>query len=103
MLNGRYWHHTFRTIVMVRGMLVGAIFSKALTLDSDETNKGSATALISADVERICSDIRNMHEVWANVIELGVALYLLAKQLGIISPVPMVVAAGIHFSLCSMQ
>lgn len=79
---------------MARGLLIGAVITKASILPINDQTHDSTISLISADAERICSDIRNMYEVWANVIELGLAVYLLARQLGIITIVPVVIAAG---------
>ncbi|KAI7285877.1 multidrug resistance-like protein [Hortaea werneckii] len=93
-VKGRYWHRTFATITMIRGLLIGAICEKSLQLPNDETNKQSAITLISADTERINLGLRNMHEVWANVIELAVAIYLLQREVGAVAVVPLFIAAA---------
>lgn len=79
---------------MIRGLLISTVSEKALSLSADEASNGSTVTIISADTERISSGIRNMHEAWASVIEIAVAVYLLQRQLGIISVVPLAVAAG---------
>ena len=79
---------------MIRGLLISAICKKSLQLPNDETNKQPAITLISADTERINLGLRNMHEVWANVIELGVAIYLLQREVGAVAVVPLFIAAG---------
>ncbi|GAB1735972.1 hypothetical protein NU219Hw_g6029t1 [Hortaea werneckii] len=93
-VKGRYWHRTFATITMIRGLLIGAICEKSLRLPDDEANKQSAITLISADTERINLGLRNMHEVWANIIELAVAIYLLQREVGAIAVVPLFIAAA---------
>lgn len=50
--------------------------------------------LMSTDIERICVSLKNLHEIWANVIELGIAMYLLQHQLGLACLVPVAVIAG---------
>ncbi|RMY03782.1 hypothetical protein D0867_00547 [Hortaea werneckii] len=92
-VKGRYWHRTFATITMIRGLLIGAICEKSLQLPNDETSKQSSITLISADTERINLGLRNMHEVWANIIELAVAIYLLQREVGVIAIVPLFIAA----------
>ena len=79
---------------MIRGLLIGAICEKSLQLPNDEKNKQSAITLISADTERINLGLRNLHEVWANVIELAVAIYLLQREVGAVAVVPLFIAAG---------
>lgn len=79
---------------MIRGLLIGAICEKSLQLPNEETSKQSAITLISADTERINLGLRNMHEVWANIIELAVAIYLLQREVGVIAVVPLFIAAG---------
>ncbi|KAI6914412.1 P-loop containing nucleoside triphosphate hydrolase protein [Hortaea werneckii] len=93
-VKGRYWHRTFATITMIRGLLIGAICEKSLQLPNDETSKQSAITLISANTERINLGLRNMHEVWANIIELAVAIYLLQREVGVIAVVPLFIAAA---------
>ncbi|KAI7217129.1 multidrug resistance-like protein [Hortaea werneckii] len=79
---------------MIRGLLIGAICEKSLQLPNEETSKQSAITLISADTERINLGLRNMHEVWANIIELAVAIYLLQREVGVIAVVPLFIAAA---------
>ena len=59
---------------MIRGGLVALIFQKTLELDSTKASEGDAISLISADIEGIEPGISLIHEVWASIIELGIAL-----------------------------
>ncbi|KAI7461939.1 multidrug resistance-like protein [Hortaea werneckii] len=93
-VKGRYWHRTFTSITIIRGLLIGVICEKSLQLPNDEASKQSAITLISADTERINLGLRNMHEVWANVIELAVAIYLLQREVGAVAVVPLFIAAA---------
>lgn len=52
---------------------------------------GSATTLVSADIERIQFGIREIHEIWANVISAVIALFLIERTIG----VAMVAALGV--------
>ncbi|KAF2993851.1 hypothetical protein E8E13_000166 [Curvularia kusanoi] len=79
---------------MIRGGLISAISAKMMKLDTTNTENGNGYTLISTDVERICQSLRNMHEVWANLIELGIAIYLLARQLSVACIAAVVVVAG---------
>ncbi len=91
---GQYQHLTYRAITMVRGGLISLLYSKMTDLSITAADPGSALTLMSADIERITTGWQSMHEVWANVIEIGVAIYLLQRQLGAACGVPVGVALG---------
>jgi ATP-binding cassette subfamily C (CFTR/MRP) protein 1 len=55
---------------------------------------GSATTLVSADIERIQFGIREVHEIWANAISAAISLFLIEDAIG----VSMVPALGV--SIC---
>lgn len=56
---------------------------------------GSAPlTLMSTDVERITSGIIYLHDAWANLIQISVAMYLLKRQLGAGCVAPIIVAVG---------
>ncbi|RDW82953.1 hypothetical protein BP5796_04444 [Coleophoma crateriformis] len=64
----------------------------------------AAVTLMSADVERIVQGLRSLHEFWANFIQVGIATYLLQRELGLACIAPIVVAilsAGGAFGLSS--
>ena len=72
---------------MFRGGLVSLIYSKTLVIVDATSNDAAAVTLMSTDIERICSGLQNIHEVWANSIEVAIAIYLLAMQVGVASVV----------------
>jgi membrane-bound metal-dependent hydrolase YbcI (DUF457 family) len=49
---------------------------------------------MGTDVERIVASMGYMHELWATVIEVGVAIYLLARQVSVAAVVPVVICLG---------
>ncbi|EFX03081.1 ABC multidrug transporter [Grosmannia clavigera kw1407] len=79
---GLYWYQAYRTITMVRGSLIAVVYARTLDLDLGAPSHASSSTLMSTDVERICTCIVNLHELWANVLEVGLAIYILATQLG---------------------
>jgi hypothetical protein len=91
---GQYQHRTFRTITMARGGLVSLIYRKTSTLSIRDVDPAASLTLMGADMERIVHGWQTMHEIWANAIEVGVAIYLLEKQLGIACVVPVAVSLG---------
>lgn len=89
---GQYQHNTYRGITMVRGILVTMLYKKASSLSINEADPANSLTLMSADVERITQGWQTMHEIWANSVEIGLAIYLLERQLGISCVVPVCVA-----------
>ncbi|KAJ5370421.1 uncharacterized protein N7496_006513 [Penicillium cataractarum] len=89
---GQYQHNTYRGITMVRGILVTMLYKKASSLTLNEADPANSLTLMSADVERITQGWQTMHEIWANTAEIGLAIYLLERQLGISCVVPVCVA-----------
>ncbi|KAJ5562000.1 hypothetical protein N7535_003537 [Penicillium sp. DV-2018c] len=89
---GQYQHLTYRGITMVRGVLVTMLYKKATCLTLGETDPANSLTLMSADVERITQGWQTMHEIWANSIEIALAIYLLQIQLGVSCVVPVCVA-----------
>ena len=84
----QHQHLTYRAISMMRGALVSLIYKKASNLSTKDADPASSLTLMSADVERIVQGWHTMHEIWANAIEIAVAIILLEKQLGIACAVP---------------
>ncbi|KAJ6102982.1 hypothetical protein N7486_005409 [Penicillium sp. IBT 16267x] len=89
---GQYQHNTYRGITMARGILVTMLYKKASTTTLSNADPANSLTLMSADVERISNGWQTMHEIWANSVEIGLAIYLLERQLGISCVVPVCVA-----------
>ncbi|KAJ5490192.1 ABC transporter integral membrane type 1 [Penicillium expansum] len=89
---GQYQHLTYRGITMVRGVLVTMLYKKASCLSLGENDPANSLTLMSADVERITQGWATIHEIWANSVEIALAIYLLKIQLGVSCVVPVCVA-----------
>ena len=68
---------------MTRGSLVSVIYSKTIRMGVGAATGSEATTLMSADVERIAVGMRSLHEVWGGVLDLGIGLWLLYRQVGL--------------------
>lgn len=86
-----YWHRHQRALTMVRGMLVSAIFKRTTELSITALDNSAAVTLMSTDIERIQGGCRDLHEIWANVIEAGLASWLLERELGLAFLAPIIV------------
>jgi hypothetical protein len=49
---------------------------------------------MGTDVERIVQALKFIHEVWASIPEIAVAVWLLARQMSFAAFMPLVVALG---------
>ena len=79
---------------MIRGGLVGIIFSKMLELNISDAQESSALTLMSTDVERIAETWSFVNELWANLIQALIAVWLLERQLGIACIAPVLISLG---------
>ncbi|KAI3881272.1 hypothetical protein MKW92_018819, partial [Papaver armeniacum] len=74
--------------VRVKAALVGAIYSKGLTLSSQSRqchSSGEIINFMTVDAERIGDFSRCMHDLWMVPIQVGLALIILYKNLGLAS------------------
>ncbi|KAH7323926.1 ABC transporter-like protein [Rhexocercosporidium sp. MPI-PUGE-AT-0058] len=80
---GAYQHKANRMATMVRGTLVNAVYAQTLDLSITSLDESAAVTLMSSDVERICEAIIPIHNMWSSPIEIGLAVWLLSREIGI--------------------
>ncbi len=68
------------------------LYSKTAELNVTAVDPAASVVLMSADMERITTGWQTMHEMWANLIEVSLAIYLLQRQLGAACAIPIAVA-----------
>ncbi|KAH8701001.1 putative multidrug resistance-associated protein [Talaromyces proteolyticus] len=81
--NGLYYHMNYRFVTSVRGSLISVIYAKTLDLSITALDESVAVTLMSSDTQSICNGFQMIHTFWAVPLEVGIALYLLARQLGL--------------------
>ncbi|KAJ5195611.1 uncharacterized protein N7498_009049 [Penicillium cinerascens] len=86
-----YRQNSVRAAVAMRASLTDFVFQRLSHLDSAIELAGSATTLVSADIERIQFGFREVHEIWASLITTAISLFLIERSIGI----AMVTALGI--------
>lgn len=96
---GQYQHLTYRAITMVRGGLISMLYSKTTDLSITAVDPASSLTLMSADIERIYTGWQTMHEMWASALEVGLAIYLLERQLGAACALPI----GVAIRKCTLR
>ncbi|OAR00989.1 hypothetical protein LLEC1_05486 [Akanthomyces lecanii] len=97
-----YWHRNARAVTMLRGTLVAAVFSKVTAISTTVAKDAAAVTLMSSDaspkptrslpVDVIIRAAKEIHEFWANLIQIGIGTWLLTRQLGYAAVGPVVVA-----------
>ncbi|EED18735.1 multidrug resistance protein, putative [Talaromyces stipitatus ATCC 10500] len=97
--SGFYWSSWLRSLALMRSMLMTAIFEKTLQAKPDVANDKAALTLMSTDVDRIVNGLREVHELWANAIQIIIATYLLELELKYACAAPAVVAVGSFVSI----
>ncbi|KAI8286526.1 ABC transporter [Colletotrichum sp. SAR11_57] len=86
-----YWYYQERFQSLLRAYLISAIYRKTAEIQHVGDGDSAAVTLMGADVERIYTGLRLMHEVWANAIQIGLASWLLQRQLGLAFLAPLVI------------
>lgn len=89
-----YSHQNYRFVTMIRGALVTAIYRKTTEISLTALDNSAAVTLMSTDVERIVLGLRSMHEFWANLLQVGIATYLLQQELGVACVAPVALSIG---------
>lgn len=74
---------------MMRGCLVLLIYQKTTSMSVVAAEDAAAVTLMSTDIERIINGMSKIHESWSTLLQMGVALALLYRQLGIVFIVPL--------------
>ncbi|KAL7950242.1 P-loop containing nucleoside triphosphate hydrolase protein [Trichoderma barbatum] len=87
-----YWHQNGRCVTMLRGVLVSAVFSKVTEVSIVAVDDSAALTLMSSDVDVIGRAMRQIHEFWANVIQIAIATWLLSKHIGYAAAGPIIVS-----------
>ncbi|TDZ74872.1 ABC transporter atnG [Colletotrichum trifolii] len=87
-----YSRQQFRLTTEFRAGLISMIFKQTIALKADELKDGAAVTLMGTDVEQIVIAFGMFHEVWAAVVEVGIAVFLLERQIAVASVVPVVIS-----------
>lgn len=77
-----YYYLRERAIWMARGALASAIYEQTLRSKLSVSSDSAVLTLMSTDIERTRLGLMVIHEFWASVLETGVALWLLHRELG---------------------
>lgn len=79
---------------MIRGVIAATVFNKVNERGITNVDDSAALTLMSSDVERIVTGLNVIHETWANVVEAGIGIYLLERQITHTALIALGVALG---------
>lgn len=68
---------------MIRGGLISMLYHNVLNMDTMKTSKSAPVALMSMDMEKIAFGLQTIHQTWAGLLEVALAIWLLERQLGL--------------------
>jgi ATP-binding cassette subfamily C (CFTR/MRP) protein 1 len=87
-------YQSARFVARVKGGLIGLIYQETMKARTADLGETTAIALMGTDIERIGSNFLRIHDLWASVIEIGVAIWLLEQQVSSACLAPVVVILG---------
>jgi ATP-binding cassette subfamily C (CFTR/MRP) protein 1 len=81
---------------MLRGTLVTAVYGKATSIAAVAKDNKASITLMSTDVERTIRGLIDLHEMWANILQVAITTWLLEIELGAACVGPAIIAIGEH-------
>ncbi|KAJ4857971.1 ABC transporter domain-containing protein [Trichoderma breve] len=82
----RYYHHRMRT--MLRSILVTETFIAATKARIGTSDDNAALTLMSTDIERIRMGFRQLHDIWASVLQVALSAWMLYSRVGVVFVAP---------------
>ncbi|KAL7796349.1 P-loop containing nucleoside triphosphate hydrolase protein [Trichoderma afarasin] len=82
----RYYHHRMRT--MLRSILVTETFIAAAKARIGTSDDNAALTLMSTDIERIRMGFRQLHDIWASVLQVALSAWMLYSRVGVVFVAP---------------
>ncbi|RYP65399.1 hypothetical protein DL771_008344 [Monosporascus sp. 5C6A] len=86
-----YGYMTFRFLIRLRGGLIALIYQQTVEARAVDLGSISGLTLMGTDVERIVLNFQTIHEVWASLVDIAIAIFLLQRQVFLACLVPGVV------------
>lgn len=86
-------------MTMLRGALVSLIYAQALKLQAGVYDESAALTLMSTDIDRITTTLPMTLQMWSQVIQVALGIWLLEIQLGWVCVAPIVVVLSKLLSL----
>jgi hypothetical protein len=78
-------------IARMRAGLICKIYRDTTALRHAEIKNSAGMTLMGTDVERIDGALSQVHEAWAAIPEIGIAVWLLVRQTSYAAMVPLII------------
>ncbi|KAK1984954.1 ABC transporter [Colletotrichum cereale] len=85
-----FQYHNLRFTTRLRGGLIALIYQQTVHTREVEAGEITAVALMGTDVERITGAMSMFHAVWASLLDIAVASWLLGLQLSLACLAPII-------------
>jgi hypothetical protein len=82
---------------------ISMIYQKTLTVNPIHTMRHESIVLMGIDIEKMALSLRQVHEVWASIIEIALTLWLLEKQMDAAFVAPAILTIGLSLYLWSVS
>lgn len=89
---GIFWRYQFRWVTKLRGILISLLYSTVLESKNLGTVQSNAIGSMTVDVENLITGMRQIHEIYANILQIGFATWMVETQIAIGSVAPIIVA-----------
>ncbi|CEJ92591.1 hypothetical protein VHEMI08233 [[Torrubiella] hemipterigena] len=86
-----YQRQNFRMTSRIRAALISKIYQDTTALRHTEIKDAAAVTLMGTDVERIIASLSQVHEIWAAVPEISIAVWLLVRRISYAAIVPLII------------
>ncbi|KNG80251.1 hypothetical protein ANOM_010973 [Aspergillus nomiae NRRL 13137] len=87
-----YEHLGYRAMAMLRSGTTALIYRTMMWLRIDNARTSDAISLVGSDIDSVAEFFRRtICDTWANALQLGLAIWLLADQIGAICIAPIIV------------
>ncbi|KAF2253629.1 putative multidrug resistance-associated protein [Trematosphaeria pertusa] len=83
-----YGYMTFRFLIRLRGGLIALIYQQTVEARAVDLGSINGLTLMGTDVERIVLNFQTIHEVWASLVDIAIAIFLLQRQMFLACLVP---------------
>ncbi len=81
--NGWFHHSSNKLALELRGQLVDICYRHLLKLRLAALDSGKAATMINVDMQHIMQGSLILHDIWASILTVAIAVYLLYRQIGL--------------------
>ena len=94
--NSSYQYQSLRFVTRLRGGLTALAYQRSLQIREAEQGKVTAMAILGADIPQIVAGFQMIHEVWASLLDVAIATWLLERKLSLACLAPVVLVLSMR-------